>query len=257
MLNECLIRKQRNKVTIRVWKARNRLSLKRVPGKSKTGHVSLETYTGGLTGSGIYASFYPLQEGAGFLDSTRNPYQRPLKEDLKKKPDVEVDLYSLDVPAINKAYQAFVNAGSKWDTWASSAHSKDGTSNCVALTNYLLKQGGVENLNRGVLEARKAYKYVTGGVIFGIVLIAGGITIAVLTHGFACPILIGIGLMTAGTGVALKVVISNPSCCKDSVITPNDFAGFAKELLKAEDAIDSANINKKEDVEDVCSMAFI
>ena len=145
-----------NKVTIRIWNVNMLI-----------GHVSLQTHTGGRENKGIYASFWPKRSSPTVpsVAPSTLPQEAPsvegylsaaLDEDIysneKRGPDFEIDLYSLNVSAINKAYALFereLQKGSvSWSLLGSSVavilNSEKDISNCCALVTYLLSMGGIE-----------------------------------------------------------------------------------------------------------------
>lgn len=103
-----LFMSNKNRVTIRVWLANKK--------KRRVGHTSLQTH--GV--DGIYASFWPDKEGRKQLTLAgvpgahpKTPEQDALWEWIETDatgqpkpcpPDVEIDLYSLNVTKINEAY---------------------------------------------------------------------------------------------------------------------------------------------------------
>jgi len=150
-----------NKATIRIWRGDITAG--------SPGHVSLQTY-GQYK---IYASFWPgenfeslpLRETIGpnkarvierpldiikkILPSGVNGVLLPnIEHDIKaedgKQPDIEIDLYSLNILGIYHAFQEFVQRKTNWSLLASFTLSK--SANCSELVENLLNVGGIYDL---------------------------------------------------------------------------------------------------------------
>jgi hypothetical protein len=133
-------------VVVRVWLPRGGFSV-----SGEVGHASLET----LGEEGIYASFWPA-EAYNFKpkgvagDRDKLTLEDDIANEGGRPPDVEVELRSLDVPAINAAYAKFVSAKCNWSIWGSAGFLRDPEArNCSGLVLHLLSVGGLGELLGG------------------------------------------------------------------------------------------------------------
>lgn len=131
-----------NCVLIRIWLARI----------GNVGHVSLQTFVGGLDGKGIYASFWPSRRSTSFFKKfnslgtclVESPEIDIRKE--KRHPDIIVRLYSLDITKINSDFIKFKQSNYNWSLLGGWAFTKEKNKNCVDLVELLLSTGGIGNL---------------------------------------------------------------------------------------------------------------
>lgn len=147
-----LLKSAANAVTIYIWHQKG----------TNVGHVAMRTYSGGESGEGIYASFWPTEDV--------NKYNIPRKligkfgqnglstYDLDvflegRKPDEMITLYSLNVKNVNSAFKEFIDSGYSWALLASvtgyrgsgnidSENNSKKIANCVMLASFLLDKGG-------------------------------------------------------------------------------------------------------------------
>lgn len=153
-----------HKVTIRVWKSD-------IKGNGAVGHATLQTYCGGVNGNGIYASFWPgdsqflspkvadvarktglpapngLKPG-GVIGAFKPTFEKDCYAE-EKEPEIVIDLYSLNVDEINRAFLAFkADVEEKKINWAAIPNIQKimgytQTSNCSGLVLLLLQNGGI------------------------------------------------------------------------------------------------------------------
>ncbi len=139
-----------NRCTIRLWtKCLNK-------NQFEVGHITLQTYVGGETGKGIYASFWPPPTNPESdsdhplmtVKSNDKGYLRTYLYDKIQEgrdPDKIIDLYGLDINAINNAFHRFLNTNFNWSLFASTLFGIEYTCNCSGLIGLLLKTGGLES----------------------------------------------------------------------------------------------------------------
>jgi hypothetical protein len=139
-----------NKVTIRVW------STDAI--RSSVGHTSLETYGT----NAIYASFWPTHTATDASMVTRaihtvreicpsgvkSDFSCSVEEDIQReegrKPNYEIDLYSLDKMRIIAAFNEISKKEPNWTLFPSL--SSGASLNCCGLVNLLLTEGGAYNI---------------------------------------------------------------------------------------------------------------
>ena len=143
-----LVMSNNNRVTLIVWLSNI------VKGKSLAGHAALRTYVGGEDNNGHYVSFWPdwaKKENTFctvgcFKQDENHTFETDKALEGNRDPEIHIDLYSLDVGAINKAYEAFQKAGYQWNILGSTFFKKNTIGNCASLTEFLLRAGGVDKL---------------------------------------------------------------------------------------------------------------
>jgi len=243
-----------NKVTIYIWKmnlARDRL-----------GHASMRTYKGGARGNGHYMSFWPAEKSLRQKSLVGVPSHciRSLEDDVLQEdgsqPDYAIDLYSLDVDKINRAYAQFLASNCNWSLWGSAFFRDESTRNCSGLCLYLLKEGGIDALLTESVSVEMvmgtgagsatAFFGLGGGAWLGFaggssnVFLGSSVAKAVMLVGLpATPGVVFIGgiamLATAGaaTGLAIKqgkYLLQG----KKAIITPDGVARIIQAALASE-----------------------
>jgi hypothetical protein len=173
MPKQKLTENEANRVTIRIWHGEDLISFVQKGTRSlatkgffksglmseenaerklnnigpRAGHVSLQTYIGGKNNKGIYASLWPngdpqaLITRFGVKGYHSESYEEDLKLELGKDPDEVIEIYTLDVDAINEAFLKFENLKFNWSIWGSSIFRHEKSRNCSGLVTYLLMEG--------------------------------------------------------------------------------------------------------------------
>lgn len=105
-----------NKMTIRIW----------IPRKDSNdvGHASLQTFSGGPEGHGVYASFWPDQaiKPVPAIFKKVNPLNHSYEQDLiteARPPECIFTFHSFNIERINEAYIQFVRLGCRWSLLSS------------------------------------------------------------------------------------------------------------------------------------------
>ena len=132
------VKRRKNCVTIYTWPAAETSSER---ARGRLGHSALKTYSGSMDGKGVYVSFYPDD----CHKNNRHPSCRKRISHFhswnqeSRNTATIVDLYGLDIEAINRAFQ---------DMHDSNMNSKEDWSyiyNCSDLIFKLLIKGGLIN----------------------------------------------------------------------------------------------------------------
>jgi len=134
-----------NVVTVRFWAG------------EEVGHISVQTYTGGEDGNGIYASFWPgydLSENEYCTRCSGEEHQsthwHTLEDDKlaeNREADFQVDLTLLDVSKINQEYLKMKGNLRLWSKTAHFATTELTTaSHCSGVSGRLLLIGGINHL---------------------------------------------------------------------------------------------------------------
>ena len=180
-------------VRICVWKAS--------PENGAVGHTILET-------NEIYASFWPTQgvigKGMSFWDQRRGvpgSFVPEYRIDKRREagladadetderdekvlagtaPDEAIELFSLDVNAINAAFFKFRKANPHWSIFGSGLLGKQDRSNCSSLVAYLLAVGGIGKLFKPYAYYGRRY----GGFLSGSV---AGLSVGLAVRERSCP----------------------------------------------------------------------
>ena len=134
-----------NRVTIHIWKMNSSTAFFK---KQEIGHVSLQTYTGGPEDKGIYASLYPATASAVTDREGVEPRFNSYGDDHGngRLPEHSIDLYSLDVAAINSFYWRLKNSGLKYAPIASTFLADAKTHTCATFVRALLLKGNIKSL---------------------------------------------------------------------------------------------------------------
>jgi len=181
MPKKLAVRDENHRVTIRVWLASIR--------NGELGHSSLQTYGH----EGIHASFWPRRNprrgNPGFcdlrhgvpgmimpmstadktLETVRAPDKAALKERGIRRPDIELDLYTLDVAAINTAFNKFQESNSRWSIYGGSFFGASQTQNCSGLVAFLLYKGGFSKLIKSYASTGRVDGSIIGAIILGLI----------------------------------------------------------------------------------------
>jgi len=139
-----IVKSDENRVSIYIW-------------TEGLGHAALRTYRGfDDEDEGIYVSWYEHNVNKDDRDDDDN-----IKE-LAKHDYTQIDLYSLDVDAINAEFKKFQDSGGRWSSFGGSIFTGKNTQNCSGLCFRLLEAGGIKNLISNISN------YLTGLIQMGI-----------------------------------------------------------------------------------------
>lgn len=208
----------KNKVTIRIWLPLSTLD---------TGHASLQTYYRGVENKGIYVSIWPESAiKASEIFKPKKAVCHTFEDDLsaeRRKPEVTIDLFSLDVNAINKAYTE-----ADLDSWVLvRTNSGNQQQNCSGLVMYLLSIGGSHNL---VSKNESGFVDSVAGLAGGIV--GGALTYPALVLGFTNPIMLGLLGSAAIGALVYRYYARNHAATL--FVSPMDLAKYVLYAKKAE-----------------------
>lgn len=146
----------------------------------------------------------------------------------KTRKPIEVNLYSLDVKKIKKAYQEYIkNPNKKWCGLGSSIFQGN-TQNCCGFVAYLLEAGGIEKLVTTYKNPLTSFlSYFGGGAISGAGAMALGTILTIGTGGAALPVIAGIGAIGGGViGLAVNQTDIVEGC--KVAITPDGIGTLVK-----------------------------
>lgn len=140
-----------NRVTVRIWRA-TKLGIGRV------GHVSLQTYVGGPSGNGIYASLWPPKDSGKAAISGVLAKHKSLEEDMIGEgtiPDQIINYYTLDPLAIGQTWVGMAGPDMKWAAIGGSDSAK-------AIMQYATNQDTRAHLHCASFVLRLLY---AGGIL--------------------------------------------------------------------------------------------
>ncbi len=129
-----------NRVTVRIWRGGTAYS--------SAGHVSVQTYIGGSTGKGVYASFWPSdvdkrksQLSLAGVEGAHNTLRQDIVDE-RRAPDDIINLYTLDARRVSVEYEEFARCGCNWSVWGGkSALRANAPKHCSGLALFLLMHG--------------------------------------------------------------------------------------------------------------------
>jgi hypothetical protein len=202
-------------------------------------------------------------------------------------PDYAIDLYGLDIEAINAAYRKFEAAGAQWDALGSSAFfGKANTSNCSGLVSNLLYEGGMRKRRwqnatysrlMGFLHvlALLCYNLLYGGLWQFTSSAIGGMMIANFVGGFLDGLCDTRALLqlapraryvvNASCGLQVLSALSTSSCCRPFLMALGGLFGGMASCLFITNAVQYAAITpshismlakgaaKKDDIQQLAS----
>ena len=142
---------EKNRVIVRYWPGSSSLlSVNHTGSFVSFGHVSLQTFTGGVDDQGYYASFWRADVDKRCC-SKKVDHIHTREEDVQYCGQAHVNntftLYSLDANAINAVFEDMIRHGLRWELRASLLHhNSDNAAVCSSLVYRLLAAGGLERL---------------------------------------------------------------------------------------------------------------
>lgn len=160
----------KNRVVIRYWPSSSSLfSFTPAGSWVSFGHVSLQTFTGGINDEGHYISFWRADIDHRCCNNQQDHFHTR-EQDVQHCGQANIKntftLYSLNASAINEAYEDIKSRGLKWSVGASFTQNSN-QANCSTLVYNLLLRGGLNRLLEGENRHRLGSKssLVTGAFV--------------------------------------------------------------------------------------------